>query len=208
MFCLGGSLCPPLLRRTALPDTDPLDWPAEIDRALVLGGNTDWLLAALVARDCEITVLESAEHVAAAQRWARDASVVAFDDRGGLNDFAANWFDVVFLLGGTLNTGGPFAPNRHLDWAQQRGRFLEQAEELLSNRGAIVHDALPTVDPVARTLMCHVGDDGGLTLVESTVTTRSDGSEMFLRTSRFRGDGVLDDERVDRIPWVPWRGYT
>lgn len=207
MFALGGSLCSPLLRRTGLPDTDPRDWPAEIDRALVVCGGTDWLLATLIARACDVTMLESAEHVTAAQCWAGEASIVAFDERGGLDDLAANWFDVVFLLGGTLNTGGPFASNRP-DWATRRTRWLEQAEELVSDRGIVVHDALSTVDPVARTVASSSGDDGELTLVEATVTTRSDDSELFLRTSRFRGDGVIAEEQVDRVPWVPFPETT
>lgn len=200
MFALGGSLCAPDVRHGAVPDSGPEQWPREIDRVLVLGGCTDWSVETLAARDCEITVVESAEHIEQAKRWADTASLHCFDQESGLGDFAANWYDLVLLLGGTAHTGGPFLGHRR--WAEFGSSWLSGLRELVSGRGVVVADSVAYVDSAVRGVALGTAMDGSLAYVEGVVMRGGSEHRLVLRTSHCDPGGVVTAESLACVEWV------
>lgn len=200
MFALGGSLCPPDVRHGAVPDSSPARWPQQIDRVLVLGGCTDWTIETVAAQDCEITVVESAEHIKQAKRWADVASLHCFDQDSGVADFATNWYDLVLVLGGTVHTGGPFLGHRR--WADFGSSWLGNVRELVSGRGAIVTDSIPRIDSAVRGVALGTALDGSLAYAEGAVMRGGGEHRLVLRTSHCDRGGVVIAQSLALVDWI------
>lgn len=208
MFVLGGSLCRPEVRAEGVPDADPVGWPDWPDRALVVGGCTDWLVRALQERSCDLTVVESPEHVEEAEgRWGDSRGVDIIEASSVLEDLPVRWFDLVFLLGGTVHTGGATGLWDTADPAGfRRGRrdWLLAVHDLMGDGGQLVADALDDPGPAVRGVGL-ARTRSGSELVEASVFPGppEGGHRLVLRTQIFTDDGVQSDETVRTAPWVP-----
>jgi hypothetical protein len=208
MFVLGGSLCPPAVRARAVPLLRASSWADKGAGVLVLESCTDHLLHELQENGCYVTVAEPPAHYHEAVRlWNGRRRVRVVETNTVLSGRDNRTFDVIFLLGGFIHTGGSsslWSEEGDYSFQARRQEWLLSLQSQLANGGIIVVDKCDDLTSVVRSVACS-RQDSGTTLVEAChLSSQSrDYARLMLRTELFNPDGVLIEERVRFSPWVP-----
>jgi hypothetical protein len=204
MFALGASSLAPLDRHlTPLASTvrGALEaWPT--GRTLVVGGATTPAVDLLLAAGHSVTIAEPSEWVGEAEDLWPTADVAPFDSWAMLDYFPLGWFSQVLLLGGVIETGGPWWGGCAASWSVERLNTLKRLLTLVPNCGPIYADYPDSSGARRITVAARGGRQDRLSL--SFATDLDDGS-VALTTHRYRY-GVEEAAELRIIGRARWGG--
>ncbi|MGE0214993.1 hypothetical protein [Mycolicibacterium sp.] len=201
MFALGGALCAPTQRRNACPEFVGLATydSIDIDRALIVGGSTDYLVDKFRQSDVDVTIVERSDIATEAEAlWGNRAEVYGVDDIDFADDFPAKWYDVLALPGGVLQTGGMLTGSAH-GWSDKQPIWIKSLRSLLSDRGRFLYDDVPQPRNLLRVVSC-VRDEDGLWVSQASVVGDTD--VLTFRVGRYDAVGVFAAESVSTHSWI------